>query len=324
MSTTLSLKAEATDVSEALQETKALSASQTKLDTAVQDAQKEITTLSSANEKATTCLGTLAESLSDASVCPKPTGTICDPIKTTGSVIALGAGTRPGAARFFSCPKPTEQQQLQGQQPMSLVGSAMITCSDKGVWSAPVPKCVEMVSCRFGIDDWTTAIYVDGKRVAYQGEVSWAKAKTITFPATAKLIGIKGGDNQRGCAEGGLAMMCTSSNQKWNGVKTNDQGWRADHSHDITDDGNYPDGGWAAPSYDASTWKRAALSQLCVNGEVLSANGKNPKGNLWLRRGATGVTCYAGAAAICAVETDEEAALKKRTHWWFRFNIDEN
>jgi len=310
VSATLALKADANDVSEAGEEINALSDSQSRLDTAVKQVQQEITTLSGASEKTTACLGSLAEATSSASTCPKPTGTMCPAIKFALPGKMAGTGIRTGATRFFTCPET-----------QSLVGSSLLICTDKGdgsgVWSAPVPTCADMVTCSFGIDDFTFAVFVDGKRVPYVGDSGYSAVKRITFPATVKVIAVKGGDNNNGCEGGGFAMRCTSVNKQWNGVKTNDRGWRAVRSKTLTANGKYPDGGWAAPSYDASAWQRAAKASACLNANALL---NNVQSGLWKH----GTDCSLEAVSVCGAETADEQGIGGRVYWWFRFNLDEN
>ena len=69
-------------------------------------------------------------------------------------------------------------------------------------------------------------VYLDGvdKTSSVQGNLRyWPAKKTISFDAaTVRSIGIYANDAERGCANGGFALKCESSDPAWN-INTNDR-----------------------------------------------------------------------------------------------------
>jgi len=104
-------------------------------------------------------------------------------------------------------------------------------------------------------------VFIDG--VDRTSEVSgdlnnWEAIKTITFDSTATTIAVFGGDGEGGCANGGLAMKCTSSHPDWNGLET-DTSWKVLGNNGNQDVSTSCPTGWAAPSFDDSSWENAML-----------------------------------------------------------------
>ena len=61
------------------------------------------------------------------------------------------------------------------------------------------------------------------KTSSVQGNLrSWPAKKTLSFDASAALLAVYANDAERGCANGGFALKCSSVVSKWN-VDTNSQ-----------------------------------------------------------------------------------------------------
>ena len=84
----------------------------------------------------------------------------------------------------------------------------------------PTPK-TEVVKCKFTVNNYIEKVWVDGVDMTsnVQGPLKlWTQEKTLSFSDSASVLAVKANDAESGCANGGFAIKCASTNakSKWN------------------------------------------------------------------------------------------------------------
>jgi len=142
------------------------------------------------------------------------------------------------------------------------------------------------VTCRFTIDNYVYNVYIDGveKTSEVSGDLNnWGQAKSITFDSSAGTIAVFGRDAEHGCANGGFAMKCTSSDPSWNGVET-DTSWKVIGNNGGTNVGTSCPSGWESPTFDDSSWKNAMLGDTTYADGVIGVPDICGEENSWCFR----------------------------------------
>ena len=107
--------------------------------------------------------------------------------------------------------------------------------------------------------------------------------KTIIFDSDAKSISVFGGDAEGGCANGGFAMQCVSSDATWNGLQT-DTSWKVLGNDGGKDVGTSCPAGWANSIFDDSSWQDAMLGATNYADDVVGVSDICGDQNSWCFR----------------------------------------
>ena len=128
-----------------------------------------------------------------------------------------GSGRGAGAARYYTC-----------DEGRTLVGRSHTFCDkDRLEWIPSVPSCPPTVSCYMWADNFITGVFADGRKLTMEllpkfplrGGMYSHQYTKVTFPATTRVLGIKAGDRELGCAGGSLKFACESSSRSpWHGM----------------------------------------------------------------------------------------------------------
>ena len=140
-----------------------------------------------------------------------------------------------------------------------------------------------------------TNVYIDGvdKTSTVSGSLaSWTNKKAIKFTSKARTIAVFGRDYEGGCKSGGFAMHCTSTNEYWNDLKT-DQSWKVTGSSDVeTDVNKVCPTDWASPEYRICkhdrTWENAVFGSTNNADNIVGVPDICGQGTSWCFRKTVG------------------------------------